>query len=228
MSRLSALVPDAWQVPLGPVLASPRFEALEAFLAGEPGAVFPPRGQIFAALQHTPPAEVKVVILGQDPYPTAGNANGLCFSVAPGRKVPASLKNIFKGLAAELGQALPSSGDLTPWTKQGVLLLNTVLTVREGAANSHKGRGWEEVTTAVLDEVNRQPGPVVFLCFGAQAKTLAEKRVDVARHSIVAVPHPSPLAGNAFLDAVRAHKPFTQVNARLRAGGRTPVDWALP
>ncbi|MBX7100809.1 MAG: uracil-DNA glycosylase [Myxococcaceae bacterium] len=226
---LRSLVPRAWVPALRAQLDGPRFAALWQFVDQEyaTGSVFPPRAQIFAALKHTPPSHVKVVVIGQDPYPTKGNANGLAFSVAQGMKVPASLQNIFKGLQADTGQAIPASGDLTPWTKQGVLLLNTVLTVREGQPNSHKGKGWEDVTQAILKKVNDEPGPVVFLCLGAQAKAMAESMVDTHKHTILSAPHPSPLNGKAFEKAAGQEHLFTEVNRILTDGGRTAVDWSL-
>ena len=227
---LAGLVPPAWRDALATEIASPNFVGLEKFLDEEDrtGAkVFPPRAQVFAALQATPPSKVKVVIIGQDPYPTAGNANGLAFSVARGQPVPASLKNIFAGIKADTGAAIPTSGDLTPWANEGVLLLNTVLTVREGAPNSHHGKGWEPFTQAVLKKVNEQAGPVVFLCFGNQAKAMAESLVDTHKNVILSAPHPSPLNGRKFVDAAGREHLFTKVNDALNAGGRTAVDWAL-
>ena len=230
MSDLSSLLPAEWRPALQTALDGASFAALSRFLEAEAKAkkvVFPPREQIFSALAHTPPAEVKVVIIGQDPYPTAGNANGLCFSVAPGMKVPASLKNIFAGLNADTGLEVPKTGDLTSWTKRGVLLLNTVLTVREGEANSHQGKGWEDFTRAVLTHVNTLPGPIVFLCFGKQAQALAAELVDAKKHSVINEWHPSPLNGKKFVEAVRVNKIFTKTNQVLKQAGREPIDWSL-
>jgi uracil-DNA glycosylase len=228
---LAGLVPSAWRDAMASEIASPGFQALEKFLDEEDriGAkVFPPRAQVFAALEATPPSKVKVVIIGQDPYPTAGNANGLAFSVNKGMPIPASLKNIFAGLKADTGAPIPKDGDLTPWAKEGVLLLNTVLTVREGEANSHHGKGWEPFTEGVLKKVNEQAGPVVFLCFGNQAKKMAESLVDTHKHAILAAPHPSPLNGRKFVETVEREHLFTQVNDALKAGGRSGVNWTLP
>lgn len=226
---LRELVPESWRALLADALSAPSFAALETFLAAEfaSAKVFPPREQIFAALAHTPPQNVKVVLLGQDPYPKEGDANGLAFSVSPGRKLPGSLRNVFLGLKAELGLDVPKTGDLTPWADRGVLLLNTVLTVREHEANSHKKKGWEPFTEAVLRHVNEQPGPIVFLCFGKPAAAMVEKLVDKTKHHVVTTPHPSPLNKNAFVDAVTAEKTFTRVNELLRAGGRGEIDWQL-
>jgi uracil-DNA glycosylase len=227
---LKSLVPSDWRRALGSQFDTDTFESLEVFIASEEAKsqpIFPPRAQIFAALKQTPLKKVSVVIIGQDPYPTAGNANGLAFSVNPGQKIPASLKNIFLGLQADAGTAVPSSGDLSPWAKQGVLLLNTVLTVREGEPNSHQKKGWEPFTEAVLKEVDRQAGPVVFLCFGLQAKRMAERLVDQRKHTILSAPHPSPLNGKAFVNAAQAERFFTQTNSILGNAGRPPINWAL-
>lgn len=228
-SSLQQLVPSGWRSALAPVLSSGVLEALDAFLASEAreARVFPPRAQIFQALEETPPEAVKVVILGQDPYPTAGNANGLAFSVAPGQKVPASLRNIFAGLRIDLDLAAPVGGDLTLWTRRGVLLLNTVLTVREGQPASHRKKGWESVTDSIIQCVDRQPGPVVFLCFGAHAKAMVERLVDPTRHPVLFAPHPSPLNGKAFVVAVERERFFSRANAILSEAGRGPIDWSL-
>jgi uracil-DNA glycosylase len=227
---LAALLPAAWKGPLSPELHSASFHALQDFLAGEDAAgvsVWPPRDRVFAALEHVAPSGVKVVVLGQDPYPTAGVANGLAFSVHPGVKVPASLRNLFKALVQDAGIPLPTSGDLTPWARQGVLLLNTVLTVREGAPNSHRGRGWEPLTEAVLRVVNAQAKPVVFLCLGRQAQQLAQALVDGRKHALIHTPHPSPLTGRSFMDAVVRERPFQRLNQLLVEAGHTPIEWAL-
>jgi uracil-DNA glycosylase len=229
---LSELVPTFWKSALREALAAPSFTELNAFLDAELQAkqvIFPPREKIFAALAHTAPADVKVVIIGQDPYPTAGNANGLSFSVSPGVKIPGSLRNLFAALAADVGTpAKPTTGDLSPWAQQGVLLLNTVLTVREGEANSHQGHGWEPLTQAIVTHVNSLDGPVVFLCFGKHAQALATQLVDAKKHAILSEPHPSPLNGRKCVDSVTANKTFTRVNEILKTAGRTPIDWALP
>lgn len=224
---LAELVPTAWRPHLEAALVAPSFQALEQFLEGEwrTANVLPPKERIFAALHALPPEAVKVVLLGQDPYPTKGVANGLSFSVSPGVKIPPSLRNLDAGLELELGVPKPTTGDLSPWVSQGVLLLNTVLTVREGEAASHKKKGWEPLTERILHVVNAQPGPVVFLALGKPAQAMAEKLVDTKRHVVVAAPHPSPLNGTAFVDAAKTQKPFTQVNAALVAGGRTPIEW---
>ncbi len=224
------LVPPPWRASLGEVLASDSFHALTAFVREERarGEVFPPASQVYAALAHAGPDQVKAVIVGQDPYPTAGNANGLSFSVAPGVKIPASLRNLFSALVADTGQPAPTSGDLTPWARSGVLLLNTVLTVRAGEPNSHRKKGWEQLTTAILREVNRCRGPVVFLALGKPAQAMAHALVDTSAHHVLALPHPSPLNGSAFVVAAKALRPYTRANELLRAGGRCEIDWTLP
>lgn len=227
-AALAAQVPDAWRTALAEAIAAPSFGALATFLDTEDAtaAVFPPREERFAALAHTPPSAVKVVLLGQDPYPTRGHANGLAFSVRRGVRVPPSLRNLFLGLEADLGIAPPAHGDLTAWAGRGVLLLNTVLTVREGVPHSHRNRGWEPFTRAVLQAVASGP-PVVFFCLGKPALALVETLDGLSRHTVLGAPHPSPLNGRAFVDAARAEKYFTRVNAALTAAGRGPVDFAL-
>lgn len=220
---LAELVPAAWRTALNEATVTSTFEALDGFLTSEwkDAVVFPPRAQVFSALELTPPDAVKVVLLGQDPYPTAGNANGLAFSVTKDVKVPASLKNVFLGLEADLGLPIPKHGDLTAWAQRGVLLLNAVLTVREKTPQSHQKKGWEPFTTAVLAHVAKSPNKVVFLCFGKPALKLVEALGT--HHPIVAAPHPSPLNGRAFVDTVTKEKLFTKVNSLLDA----PLDWSL-
>lgn len=229
MTSLAELVPAPWREPLATAIAAESFTALDAFLTAEALAakIFPPRDQLFAALARTPPGSVKAVILGQDPYPKEGNANGLAFSVSPGVKPPGSLRNLYKGLVIDVGITPPTTGDLTPWAERGVLLLNTVLTVREGEANSHKKKGWEPFTEAVVRHVASLPGPIVFFCFGKPAEAMVTKLVDATKHPVLVTPHPSPLNKDAFVDAVAKDKPFSKANALLTAAGRGPIDWAL-
>lgn len=226
---LAAQVPASWREVLAEALTARSFAELATFLEAEDavGPIFPPREERFAALAHTMPQAVKVVLLGQDPYPTKGNANGLAFSVRRGVRVPASLKNLFLGLHADLAVPVPAHGDLTAWADRGVLLLNTVLTVREGEPHSHKKQGWEDFTRAVLRAVAQGPSPVVFLCLGKPALALVESLGDTSRHAVLAAPHPSPLNGKAFEDAARAEKLFTKVNAALEKSGRGAIDFAL-
>ncbi|HEY4224139.1 MAG TPA: uracil-DNA glycosylase, partial [Myxococcota bacterium] len=225
-TSLAAQIPKAWRALLADEVKKPYFAALEKFLADERTAhnILPPASEVFAALARTPPQDVKVVLLGQDPYPTAGNANGLSFSVSKGMAIPASLKNMLETAHADVGTAIPNNGDLTPWADQGVLLLNTVLTVREGAPDSHKDHGWEQFTQAILDKVNQEPKRVVFLLLGKQAQAEAA-HVDTSKHVVLNEPHPSPMnPGNPFGKT----RPFSAVNDALKAAGRAAVDWQIP
>jgi uracil-DNA glycosylase len=186
--------------------------------------VFPPHDEVFAALQLTPYADTKVLVLGQDPYHGPGQAHGLCFSVRRGVAVPPSLQNIYKELHADLGVDVPRHGNLEAWARQGVLLLNAVLTVRAHAAASHRGKGWEIFTDRVIAAVNAKPERVVFILWGGYARK-KKPLIDTARHVIIESPHPSPLsAHNGFFGT----RPFSRANAALVEAGRSPVDWSLP
>lgn len=220
---LSSCIPAAWKTALAPAVASPSFAKLESFLSSEwsTKVVLPPRPRLFAALELTPPDAVRVVLLGQDPYPGAGNANGLAFSVARGKGLPASLTNLFLGLHRELGVAIPEHGDLTAWALRGVLLFNTVLTVREGQPHSHANRGWEDFALAVLGHVAVQPRSVAFLCLGQPAQNLV-RSLDT-KHPIVGAPHPSSRNGTAFVDCAVSKRIFSRVNEALG----TSFDWSL-
>ncbi len=216
-------IPPAWRSILK--LDTAKLEALFQFVASERErhAVFPPDDRVFAALEATAPERVRVVLLGQDPYHDHGQAQGLAFSVPPGIPFPPSLRNIFKELACDLGCPIPVSGDLSPWAARGVLLLNPVLTVREHAAGSHRKKGWELFTDAVLQAINDGPQPVVFLLWGAEAK---KKRplIDSARHRVLAGAHPSPLSAyRGFFGS----RPYSQTNALLRKLGRDEINWSL-
>ena len=186
--------------------------------------VFPPADQVFAALEATPYEEVKVFLLGQDPYHGEGQAHGLSFSVLPGNTKPPSLINIFKELRDDSGCKIPNNGYLMPWAKQGVLLLNAVLTVRAHQANSHKAKGWEKFTDAVLKAVNEKEERVVFVLWGGYARKKTPL-IDTTRHVIVESAHPSPLSAHTgFFGA----KPFSQINAALREAGESEIDWQIP
>jgi len=207
-------------------LDQPYWQELQSFVAAEreAGPVYPATGDVFAALHLTPLAQVKVVILGQDPYHGPRQAHGLCFSVPEGVPLPPSLRNVYRELNDDLGLPIPRSGDLTPWARRGVLLLNTTLTVRAGAAASHQGHGWEVFTDQVIRAVSAKPETVVFILWGAHAR---KKRalVDRSRHVVIESAHPSPLsAHNGFFGS----RPFSRANAALVAAGRDPVDWSLP
>ena len=222
-------VAESWQAALAPVLASAGTQQLSAFLAAEDAAgktVYPPRGLRLAALDLTALGSVKVVVLGQDPYHGPEQAHGLSFSVPDGVRVPPSLANIFKELHADLGLPRPASGNLVAWARQGVLLLNTVLSVQQGQPGSHHGRGWEEITGAVLAAVAARAGPCVFLLWGSHAQNKARSVAGLAasHHLTLTAPHPSPLSAHrGFLGC----RHFSQANAFLAAQGRGEVDWRV-
>ena len=214
-----------WNPILRDELSQPYWHELQSFVADERrrAPVYPPADQVFAALHLTPYADVRAVILGQDPYHGPGQAHGLCFSVPHGQRIPPSLANIHRELQDDLGIAPPRHGNLEPWARQGVLLLNTTLTVRGGEAASHQGRGWEAFTDAVIRAVDAKPERVVFVLWGSSAR---RKRalLDLSRHAVVESAHPSPLsAHNGFLGS----RPFSRVNALLEEAGRPPIDWRL-
>lgn len=201
----------------------PYFRELEAFLDRErrEHTVHPSREDTFRALELTSLRNVRVVLLGQDPYHGPGQAHGLAFSVRPGVPRPPSLRNLFRELHDDLGIPIRGHGTLTGWARQGVLLLNTVLTVREGEPGSHAGAGWEEFTDAVLDQVARKEERVVFLLLGRHAGKKA-RSVDLSRHVLLEAAHPSPLSAHRGFFGSRV---FSKTNARLEAVGREPVDW---
>lgn len=185
--------------------------------------IFPPSDDIFNAFHLTPLKDVKVVILGQDPYHGDGQAHGLCFSVRPGVDIPPSLVNIYKELYDDLGCTIPNHGCLTKWARQGVLLLNTVLTVRAHQANSHKGIGWEEFTDAAIRQVDKQDRPVVFILWGRPAQ-MKRAMLHNPKHLILEAPHPSPLSAyRGFFGS----RPFSQANRFLEAQGVAPIDWQI-
>ncbi|HEX4789485.1 MAG TPA: uracil-DNA glycosylase [Actinospica sp.] len=218
-------LPESWRPVLGEETVKPYFAVLDTFVTAECAAhqVFPPREEVFAALEATPYEQVRVVLLGQDPYHDEGQAQGLCFSVRPGVRVPPSLRNMYKELNADLGLPVPGDGDLRPWTKQGVLLLNTVLTVRAHEANSHKKQGWETFTDAVIRAVSDRPEPAVFVLWGGPAKT-KKALIDTERNRVIEGVHPSPLSANKGFHGSR---PYSAINAALAELGHPPVDWTL-
>ncbi|MFM6931018.1 MAG: uracil-DNA glycosylase [Novosphingobium sp.] len=227
----SDALPESWRSALGPVLQTPESRRLGGFLKAEEAAgkrIFPPRGSRLAAFELTPLDQVKVVILGQDPYHRAGQAHGLCFSVARGVKVPPSLVNIYKEIESDLGLPRPVHGHLEDWARQGVLLLNTSLTVEEGKAGSHQGKGWEAITDAVVAAVAAKAEPCVFMLWGNHARKKAERVAGLGpgtHHLILTAPHPSPLSAYSGWFGSRH---FSKANAFLEAQGRGAVDWSLP
>lgn len=217
----------SWKQRVGDWLLRPDMQALSSFLRERKQAgarIYPPGPQIFAAFEATPFDAVKVVILGQDPYHGPGQAHGLCFSVRPGVPVPPSLVNIYKEVHADLGIAPPDHGCLLPWARQGVLLLNAVLTVEEGRAGAHQGKGWEGFTDHVIQTLAAERENLVFLLWGSYAQAKG-KVIDARRHRVLRAPHPSPLSAHrGFLGC--GH--FSATNRYLHDHGVAPVDWRLP
>lgn len=218
-------IPDGWREALRAELEQPYLADLAAFVAAERAgqSVYPPEGEELTALALTPHAAVRAVILGQDPYHGPGQAHGLAFSVRRGVPVPPSLVNIYKELRSDLGVEPPGHGHLADWARQGVLLLNAVLTVRAGEANSHKGRGWERLTDAIIRAVSDRPEPAVFLLWGGPAQKKAAK-VDEGRHAVLRSAHPSPLSARSGFFGSR---PFSRANAALTERGQAPIDWRI-
>ena len=217
----------SWKARVGDWLQRDDMHALSAFLRerkARGARIFPPGPRIFAAFDATPFDAVKVVVLGQDPYHGFGQAHGLCFSVLPGVPVPPSLDNIFKEIQRDLGIARPDHGCLLPWAQRGVLLLNAVLTVEEGRAGAHQGKGWEGFTDHVVDVLNREREGLVFLLWGSYAQAKG-KVIDPRRHRVLKAPHPSPLSAHrGFLGC--GH--FSAANEYLSRHGGAPIDWSLP
>ena len=219
-------IPIAWRSRLTEAASNPDFvrtlETVERLRTTT--NVYPPADQMFAALELTSPESVRVVILGQDPYPGAGQANGLAFSVAPGVAIPRSLQNIFKSLSPDLRYEPPTNGSLVPWARQGVLLLNTILTVEAGRAGSHEGFNWQQFTDAVIRAVSDSPEMVVFLLWGKRAQAKAGL-IDRTRHEVLMTFHPSPrsVRHGFFRD-----RPLIAANEALRRAGHTEIEWRLP
>lgn len=221
--RLFEQLPQPWQARLSEQADQPYWQSLERYLISEylEHSVFPQRENIFRAFESCEPDSVRVVILGQDPYHDNGQAHGLSFSVPVGMKHPPSLRNIFRELESDIGAGPREFGDLSSWAEQGVLLLNTVLTVRAHEANSHRNQGWEQFTDAVIEELGSDSSPKVFLLWGKPAQSKSEL-INVPPHEILSAPHPSPLSAyRGFFGS----RPFSQANQRLAEWGRKEIDW---
>lgn len=219
-------LPVAWQPVLSGEITKPSFLKLQQFLEKErqTQTVFPPAPEVYSALDLTALNDVRVLLLGQDPYHEPNQAHGLSFSVRTGVAVPPSLMNMFKELKSDIpGFHIPNNGFLEPWARQGVLLLNAVLTVRAHAANSHKGKGWEAFTDAIIRAVNAKTEPTVFVLLGGFAQK-KDKLIDNPKHTIVRAAHPSPLSAKGFF----GRHVFSKTNAALKAGKRGEIDWQLP
>ncbi len=220
-----SMITNDWLSELGEEFRKPYYKKLYEFVKTEYNTtqVFPPADEIFTAFHLTPLSEVKVVIIGQDPYHNVGQAHGLCFSVKPEVDIPPSLVNIYQELRDDLGCSIPNNGYLIKWAKQGVLMLNTVLTVRAHMANSHRGKGWEEFTDAAIRALNRQDRPIVFILWGRPAQ-MKKSMLNNPHHLILEAPHPSPLSSyRGFFGS----KPFSKTNQFLQQHGVAPIDWQI-
>jgi len=217
-------LPPGWKAVLAGEFSKPYFQRLQEFVAAErkTHTVYPPEEDVYNAFKYTPYDKVKVLLLGQDPYHGEGQAHGLCFSVRPGVKPPPSLRNIFKELHSDLGCKIPNTGCLIPWAKQGVMLLNAVLTVRAHEPNSHKDKGWETFTDAAMRALAARPDPVVFMLWGAYAQK-KKKRIDMDKDVVLTAAHPSPLSASKFLGS----KPFSAANHALQKMNKEPIDWQI-
>jgi uracil-DNA glycosylase len=235
-------LPPSWMKVIGEQFELDYFKRLARFVDGErknhPGKVFPLEAEVFTAFKLTPFNKVKVLLIGQDPYPgmqkingqLVGEAHGLCFSVKPGLKPPDSLRNIFKELKSDLNCAIPNNGFLAPWAKQGILMLNTVLTIgpKEAGGNprpfAHQNQGWETFTDEVIHKINAKKSPVVFVLWGNPAKA-KKKLIDLARHEVVERSHPTSMS---FFKDFSGTKPFSEINAKLEKHGNSPINWQIP
>jgi uracil-DNA glycosylase len=221
----NALISSSWQQILAAEFERPYFQKLQDFISAErqTQTIFPSAIAVFAAFELTPYENVRVLLLGQDPYHNDHQAHGLCFSVNPGIKIPPSLVNIYKELKTDLDLKIPNNGYLVPWAQQGILMLNAVLTVRAHTPNSHKDRGWETFTDAVISKVNQKTDPVVFVLWGGYAQKKL-KLIDTQRHTVIQSAHPSPFsARNGFFGS----KPFSAINTALKSCG-TEIDGQIP
>lgn len=214
-----------WQEVVGEEFDKPYYRKLREFLKEQYAneTVYPVKENIWTAFEHTAFKDVKVVILGQDPYHGPNQAHGLSFSVLPGVPLPPSLRNMMKELKEDIGCDMPKDGTLTKWADQGVMMLNTVLTVRKGEANSHRNKGWETFTDAVIQKLSEREEPVIFVLWGKPAQQ-KKRLIDLERHSVIEAPHPSPLsASRGFFGS----KPYSKVNSLLQARGEQPIDFCL-
>ncbi|MGE7933206.1 uracil-DNA glycosylase [Viridibacillus arvi] len=219
------ILDNDWQQILSTEFDQPYFLQLQDFLENEYATqtVYPPKAEVWNAFRYTSNADVKVVILGQDPYHGAGQAHGLSFSVKQGVKHPPSLQNMLKELESDLGFPIPLDGTLTKWAEQGVLMLNTVLTVREGQAHSHKKQGWEQFTDTVIQKLSDREQPIIFVLWGKPAQQ-KKRLIDTSSHAIIEAPHPSPLSSyRGFFGS----KPYSKINAQLREWGVSTIDFDL-
>ncbi len=212
-----------WDDILATQFAQPYFKKLRSFMLHEfaTETIYPKREELWTAFQLTPFKQVKVVILGQDPYHGAGQAHGLSFSVKPGVKIPPSLRNMYKELAADIGCDIPMEGTLTGWAQQGVLMLNTVLTVRDGQAHSHRGQGWETFTDEVIKQLSNRDEPIVFILWGRPAQE-KKKLIDLSKHAIIESVHPSPLSASRGFHGSR---PYSATNRVLMSWNEEPIEW---
>ena len=224
-SQIAPKMEESWKQALAPEFQKEYFATLKQFLVKEKKqyAVYPPGSQIFAAFQNTPFQKVKVVILGQDPYHGLGQANGLCFSVSPGVRQPPSLQNILQEIKQDLGIPVPSTGDLSPWTQQGVLLLNATLTVRAGSAGSHQNQGWELFTDSIIQLLSQKREGLVFLLWGKFARSKKEF-IDTQKHHVLEASHPSPFSAHSGFFGC---KHFSKTNQILQSKGEEPIQWSL-
>lgn len=220
-----AAIDNDWLPAVNAEFKKPYYADLYKFVKEEYSkvAVFPPSDEIFSALHLTPLSKVKVVIIGQDPYHNVGQAHGLCFSVRPEVEIPPSLVNIYKELQSDLGCKIPNNGYLVKWAEQGVLLLNTVLTVRAHQANSHQGKGWEQFTDSIIRAVNAEDRPIAYLLWGRPAQSKMSM-LDNPKHKVFTAPHPSPLSAHRGFFGC---KHFSQANAFLQENGVEPIDWQI-
>lgn len=223
---MKQIIHNEWQEVLEPEFKSAYYLQLREFLKKEYGqaTIYPSMHDIWNAFELTPYNDVKVVIIGQDPYHGENQAHGLSFSVQKGVRIPPSLRNIYKELESDLGIKPVTHGNLTAWAKQGVFLLNSVLTVRQGEAYSHRGKGWELLTDAVIRALNERDKPVVFILWG-NASIAKKAFIDTSKHIVISSPHPSPLSAHrGFFGS----KPFSKTNQALKELGEQPIDWQLP